>query len=90
MVINKTDPWYQFKDFQGDKGWVHKSLVGKINTVITNAESCNLRSGPDTKFDVLQKIEEGVPFKVLKRKGRWIEVQHADGDKGWIHGSLVW
>jgi len=27
---------------------------------------------------------------VLTRKGNWIQVRHADGDKGWIHKSLVW
>ena len=90
FVINKSDPWYQFRDFEGDKGWVHKSLVGKIKTVITNADSSNIRSGPGTKFNVLLKVEKGIPFKILNRKGRWIEIQHADGDKGWIHASLVW
>ncbi len=90
FVIKKSDPWYQFKDFEGDKGWIHKSLVGKIKTVITNADSSNIRSGPGTKFKVLLKVEKGIPFKVLNRKGRWVEIQHADGDKGWIHASLVW
>ena len=90
FVFNKSDPWYQFKDFEGDKGWVHKSLVGKINTVITKVDSSNIRSGPGTKFKVLFKVEKGIPFMILNRKGRWIEIQHADGDKGWIHASLVW
>jgi SH3-like domain-containing protein len=31
-----------------------------------------------------------VPFKVLDRKGEWLHVEHADGDRGWIHSSLVW
>jgi len=35
-------------------------------------------------------VESGVPFKVLKRKGNWIFIQHGDGDKGWIHKSLTW
>jgi len=35
-------------------------------------------------------VDSGVPFKVLTRKGNWIQVRHADGDKGWIHKSLVW
>jgi len=25
-----------------------------------------------------------------KRDGRWIKVEHEDGDQGWIHASLVW
>jgi uncharacterized protein YgiM (DUF1202 family) len=89
-VIKKSNPWYQFKDFEGDRGWVHKSLVGKIEAVITKVDSSNVRSGPGTKFNVIFKVDKGIPFKVLNRKGRWVEVQHADGDKGWIHASLVW
>jgi SH3-like domain-containing protein len=27
---------------------------------------------------------------VLKREGRWVQVEHADGDKGWLNDSLVW
>jgi DNA-binding transcriptional ArsR family regulator len=25
-----------------------------------------------------------------RRDGRWIQVEHADGDKGWLHDTLVW
>ncbi len=90
FVIHKADPWYQFKDFEDDKGWVHKSLVGKIKTVITKGNISNIRSGPGTKYKVLFKVEKGIPFKVITRKDHWIRIQHADGDEGWIHASLVW
>ena len=64
FVIDKSDPWYQFKDFEGDQGWIHKSLVGKIKTVITKGEISNIRSGPGTKYKVLFKVEKGIPFKI--------------------------
>ena len=89
-VFQKSGQWYHFRDFEGDKGWIHKTLLGKFSSVITKNESCNIRSGPDTSFEVLFEVEKGIPFKVLKRKGSWINIQHADGDKGWIHESLVW
>ena len=90
IIIKKAGSWYRFVDFEGDKGWIHKSLVRKILSVITNKEKCNIRSGPSTKYKIVFKAEKGVAFKVIKRKGNWINVQHADGDKGWIHKSLVW
>ena len=90
FVFKKSDPWYQFKDFEGDKGWVHKSLVSKIKTVITKTDISNIRSGPGTKYKVLFKVEKGIPFKILNREGHWIHIQHADGHKGWINASLVW
>ena len=90
FTIEKSGQWYHFRDFEGDEGWIHKSLVGKFPTIITTKPKCNIRSGPGTNFEILFSVENGVPFKVLKRKGNWIFIQHGDGDKGWIHQSLTW
>lgn len=90
LVIDKSGEWYQFKDFEGDSGWVHRSLVDKTPSVITKNDKCNIRSGPGTNHNILFTVEKGIPFKVLKRKGSWIHIEHSDGDKGWIHKALVW
>ncbi len=90
FVIGKKDPWYHFKDFEGDKGWIHQSLVGKMKSIITKKDLCNIRSGPGTGNKILFTVEKGIPFKVLKRKDRWLHIEHADKDQGWIHDSLVW
>jgi SH3-like domain-containing protein len=90
IVIEKSGEWYHFKDFEGDTGWVHKSLVAKIPSVITQNDACNIRSGPGTSYPILFTVEKGIPFKVLKREGSWIHIEHSDGDQGWIHKSLVW
>jgi SH3-like domain-containing protein len=89
-VIKKVGSWIQFVDFEGDEGWIYSSIVRKIPAVITIKENCNIRSGPGTKYSVAFQAEKGVAFKILKRKGGWIYVQHADGDKGWIYKTLVW
>ena len=89
-IIEKSGEWYHFEDFEGDKGWVHQSLVSKISTVITKNGACNIRSGPGTDNKIIFTVEKGIPFKVLKREGSWIHIEHADGDKGWIHKSLIW
>ncbi len=90
LVIKKQGKWYKFRDFEGDEGWIFQSLVKKISSIITKKDKCNVRSGAGTGFKVVFTAERGIPFKVLKHKGKWIYIQHADGDKGWIHKSLVW
>ncbi|MFC1886132.1 SH3 domain-containing protein, partial [Thermodesulfobacteriota bacterium] len=82
--------WYLFKDFEGDEGWIHSSLVRSIPSVITKKETCNIRSGPGVDYDMVLTVGKGIPFKVIEEKGRWIHILHADGDSGWIHNSLVW
>jgi len=89
-VVSRQGEWIYFKDFEGTRGWIHKSLVGSVKSVITVKDMCNVRSGPGTEKDVLFQAERGVPFKVLGKKGTWVQIQHVDGDKGWIIDSLVW
>lgn len=89
-VVNTSGNWYHFRDFEGDEGWVHQSLVDKLSTVITVRPKCNVRSGPGIQFDIVFTVEKGIPFNILKKQGKWINIQHADGDSGWIFRSLVW
>lgn len=89
-VKEKKGKWYRFIDFEGDEGWMHKSLLDKIPAVITIKDKCNVRSGAGTKYEIVFTVDKGIPFKALKKKGKWINIQHHDGDKGWIHQSLVW
>jgi len=90
VVIKKSGSWYYFSDFEKDEGWIHNSLTADTPAVITKKEKCNVRSGPGTKYSVLLTIGNGIPFKKLKKQGQWINIMHADGDRGWIHESLVW
>ena len=90
FILEKSGNWYRFRDFEGDEGWIHKSLLEKIPAVITIKDKCNVRSGPGTNNDILFTVEKGIPFKVLKKQGNWIQIEHSDGDQGWIHKSLVW
>ena len=89
-VIKKQGSWYFFEDFEGDRGWIHKDLLADIKAVIVKKDKCNVRSGPGTANAIRFTVDKGVPFKVLGKKGDWLQVIHADGDQGWIHRSLVW
>lgn len=90
IIVEKKGVWCRVKDFEGDTAWLHKSLISSTRSVITVKAKCNVRSGPGTDNPVIFTTERGVPFKVIKTKGNWLNIQHADGDTGWIHNSLVW
>ena len=89
-VLKKEKKWYYFKDFEGDHGWLHESLVGKVNAVVTTCSRCNIRSGPGTEYAKAFVVERGTPFKVTGKKGNWLRIEHAEGHRGWIYKSLVW
>lgn len=49
----------------------------------------NMRSGPGTGHEVLWVLNKGYPLKVLRRQGRWLEVQDFENDKGWVARALT-
>jgi SH3-like domain-containing protein len=90
-IINSVGQWYKFRDFEGDIGWIKNTLVDDTLTVITSrGNKVNVRTGPGKKHDKVFMVEKGVPFKVIQKKGKWLQIEHADGDKGWIYKDLVW
>jgi len=90
IVLDKKDGWVEFKDFEGDKAWIHSSLVGNVPSVISLKDDCNVRAEPTTDSAIVFTVEKGVPFKVLQTRGDWLNIEHADGDRGWIFKALVW
>ncbi len=90
LVLERKGDWCKIEDYEGDKGWVHGSLLDKTATIVVKKNNCNVRSGPGTNFPVAFRAKNGVPFQRLQTKGAWINIRHADGDTGWIHRSLVW
>jgi SH3-like domain-containing protein len=57
--------------------------------VSVKKDGVNIRSGPDTKQEVLWEVFKNFPLKVLQRKGKWAQVVDFEGDKGWIYSPLL-
>lgn len=51
-------------------------------------DGVNIRSGPDTKKEVLWTVSKGFPLQIISRKGKWAQVVDFEGDKGWIYTAL--
>ncbi|MBW1712521.1 MAG: SH3 domain-containing protein [Deltaproteobacteria bacterium] len=89
-VVKRKGGWLRVVDFEGDKAWVLGRLLGKIRAVVIKINKANIRQKPTTKSKVLFTAPKGAAFKVIKKEGNWLLVQHADGDRGWVHKSLTW
>ena len=90
IVIEKKGSWYRIKDLDGQQGWMRNSSLDHTLTVVVRVRLANIRSGPGTRFGVIFDAEKGTPFKVLRKEQDWLQIQHNDGDKGWVFHSLVW
>jgi SH3-like domain-containing protein len=89
-IVKTSGDWRQIRDYEGDAGWIHRSLLKEIPSVIVKGSLVNVREGPGKDTKVLFQAESGVSFRVEEKKDKWLRVKHADGDTGWIHESLVW
>ena len=77
-------------------GVLAAALVGALTVSAMAAEfvsvvkdGVNLRSGPETKHEILFQLPAGYPLKVLARQGEWLKVSDYENDKGWIFAGLV-
>jgi SH3-like domain-containing protein len=89
-VVAERGAWLKVRDFGGGVGWVYAPLTDARATVIVTAATANIRSGPGTGHPVAYTADRGVAFLVVRARGDWLEVEHADGARGWVHRSLVW
>lgn len=94
-VVGKSGKWIKVKDFEGDTGWVHNSLLQNNPQMIVKVnkgqdEKINIRNKPGTKNRIIGKAYYGVVFETLSNKSNWVKVKHESGLTGWIKRSLLW
>lgn len=90
LIIEKSNDWIKVEDFEGDQAWIHSSIVNEVKGVITTKPIANVRAEPSIEAQIVLTAEKGVAFKEIKRQGQWVQVEHADGDTGWIFETLLW
>ena len=91
--IRRKGVWWQVKDQDGKKHWVHKSLVSRRTKCVgISRDRANVRIGPGTKFSKhsLGHIGRYNGVKILKSKGDWLNVADAFGERYWLHSSVTW
>ncbi len=65
------------------------SLGAESEALCISNKKANLRQGPGTHFEKLWQVFQYMPFKELKKKGKWYRVQDLDGDIYWVHQKLI-
>ena len=67
------------------------ALVSDINTAVITAEKANVRSKASLKSEVVTSAEMGEIYKVLGKKGDWVQLGYYDNSSplGWIRHDLV-
>ncbi len=56
---------------------------------VISGDIANLRNGPSTEFDRLDKLDSGTKVKVVARHADWVQVRTEGGQEGWLAADLV-
>lgn len=89
-VIARRGPWLNVVDFEGDRGWVFRPLVGLTPHHIVAAKAANLRARPSTRSRVLGALAYGDILRTLGARAGWVRVRAARGETGWVARRLLW
>ncbi len=68
-----------------------KKLEWLQQSFIVTSDSVNIRSGPGTDFDIVQKVQKDHILLGIRQKNDWIEViiDKTTNKSGWIYAQLV-
>ena len=48
-----------------------------------------VRTGPGTKYRMIDKLYNGDVVETMKRRGSWVGVRYRNGRKGWVHSRWL-
>ena len=89
-IILEYDVWRKIQDFEGEKGWVHKSLLsGRRTGVIRSEEMTAIRRKPNKNSSVNAYLKPNVLVHIEQCEASWCFVE-ASGYKGWLEKNMVW
>jgi SH3-like domain-containing protein len=90
QVQKRQGTWLKVRDFEGDSGWVARSLTGRTPHHIVKSKVANVRSSPSTQGRIVGKAEYGEVLRTQEKRAGWIRVERAEGPGGWISKKLLW
>jgi SH3-like domain-containing protein len=99
-IIAEFDTWRQIRDYEGDEGWVHSSLLSSRRTIMvtrdpacapTSDEPCArpLRRTPTADSRVVLRAEPGVIGRLFDCEETWCRVE-IEGRRGWLQRDEFW
>jgi SH3-like domain-containing protein len=88
-ITAEFDTWRKIRDFDGEEGWIHSSLLSSRRTIMVLGEARSLRRTPGTDARVVLRAEPGVIGTLFDCEETWCRVE-IEGRRGWLQRSEFW
>ena len=86
--IDKKENWRRIIDSKNNSGWIHRSQLKSINSIIPLKEKILFKE-PSNFSKPLAKIEKGRVLILQKCIDGWCKIKSAEF-KGWIKTENIW
>ena len=86
--IDKKENWRRIIDLKNNSGWIHRSQLKKITSIIPLTEKI-LFSKPSIFSKPIAKIQKGRILILQKCTGEWCKIK-SQKFKGWVKTNDVW
>lgn len=89
-VVGRRGNWLEVRDFENDKGWIHRLFASRTPYHIVKVKVANLLTQPTASSRIIGKLVYGDTLRTVERKNGWVKVQRAGGLRGWVALRQLW
>ena len=89
IILDKSGPWRNIKDFENNTGWIHVVLLSKKKSAINIKNNSIIYKKPTIYSKPIVKLEAGRLVLIKKCKTKWCKIS-SGGYSGWIFESSLW
>ena len=86
--IDKKENWRRIIDLKNNSGWIHRSQLKPINSIIPLEDKILFRK-PSKFSKPLAKIKKGRVLVVTKCQEDWCKIK-SENFKGWVKTDNIW
>lgn len=91
-VVGSEGDWYKVV-YSDASGWINDQYLlvrdEKIAAGVVSGSVVNVRSKPNTKSEVLTKLEKGTKVDIYEHTGDWYRVAIGEERYGWMNSEFV-
>ena len=88
-ITAEFEHWRRIRDWQGEEGWIHRSMLSGQRTLIITDKTRDLRYRPRADAPVIARLSPGVIGKINHCEGMWCSVESYDHE-GWLSRNEFW
>ena len=89
VVAETVDHWRKIEDSDGDRCWVHATLLTGKSTALVRKDGATLHAKPALGTFIRARLAQGLIARVQKCTPEWCKIQISK-QQGWIEKQHLW